>query len=477
MTIKEIEERAGMTRANVRFYEAEGLLAPQRLENGYRDYSEEDLSVLLRVRLLRALGTPLDDIRALQRGEQTLDEVLDRRLDGMAAEQAQMEAARMVCLTLRGEGAAFDTLDAARYLDQLENAPAVPATDEVTELRVPWRRFWARFFDGCLYRALGLAVLTLGLRAVTPARGVTFLHGLLLWAVSVVLTVLLEPLLLSRFGATPGKWLLGLRVTDPDGRYLTREAAYTRTVDMLVHGMAFNVPVVRVFCLIRSLVRCEDGRPLAWETDSAVAVRDAGSWRYIPYAVAYAAVLALAALAMLLSWRMPNRGELTAAELSENYARAVQLYGGDTEFRLDPDGTWTKIDGTVGYVGLPSEEMAPPALLIEERDGAVTGVSFEGNVPMLNIRGIEACLVCAFAGAQKDAGLWYGEVRQVMTRLLGWSDDPLQTDVCGVRVESRTEYYDISIPTLTYDDVAGTFATEEFPATRMHVVFSMRLTE
>ena len=39
MTIKEIEERTGMDRANIRFYEKEGLLAPERLANGYRDYT------------------------------------------------------------------------------------------------------------------------------------------------------------------------------------------------------------------------------------------------------------------------------------------------------------------------------------------------------------------------------------------------------------------------------------------------------
>ena len=37
MTIKELENRTGMTRANIRFYEGEGLLSPRRLENGYRD--------------------------------------------------------------------------------------------------------------------------------------------------------------------------------------------------------------------------------------------------------------------------------------------------------------------------------------------------------------------------------------------------------------------------------------------------------
>ena len=46
MTIKEMEARTGLTRANIRFYEAEGLITPERRPNGYRDYSEEDLAVL-----------------------------------------------------------------------------------------------------------------------------------------------------------------------------------------------------------------------------------------------------------------------------------------------------------------------------------------------------------------------------------------------------------------------------------------------
>ena len=40
MTIKDVEERTGLSRSNVRFYEKEKLVEPSRNEsNGYRDYS------------------------------------------------------------------------------------------------------------------------------------------------------------------------------------------------------------------------------------------------------------------------------------------------------------------------------------------------------------------------------------------------------------------------------------------------------
>ena len=49
MTSKEMEERSGVPRANIRYYEAEGLLSPSRAKNGYRDYSEADLAALEKI--------------------------------------------------------------------------------------------------------------------------------------------------------------------------------------------------------------------------------------------------------------------------------------------------------------------------------------------------------------------------------------------------------------------------------------------
>ena len=49
MTIKEVEKKLNITRANIRFYEKEGLLQPKRCDNEYRDYSEDDLKRLEKI--------------------------------------------------------------------------------------------------------------------------------------------------------------------------------------------------------------------------------------------------------------------------------------------------------------------------------------------------------------------------------------------------------------------------------------------
>ena len=97
MNIKEIEERSGLTRANIRYYEQEGLIAPVRRENKYRDYSEEDLETLLRIALLRNLGFSLDEIRRLQSGELELAAAMRERSAALESEGQRLLAARNVC--------------------------------------------------------------------------------------------------------------------------------------------------------------------------------------------------------------------------------------------------------------------------------------------------------------------------------------------------------------------------------------------
>ena len=52
MTIKEVEQILNIPRATIRYYEKEKLIDPQRTENGYRDYSDEDVELLKKIIIL-----------------------------------------------------------------------------------------------------------------------------------------------------------------------------------------------------------------------------------------------------------------------------------------------------------------------------------------------------------------------------------------------------------------------------------------
>jgi len=64
MKIGEIAERVGVTTSRIRFYEKSGLLSPQRnWDNGYRDYSSDDVQFLKMVLTAQDLGFSLREIR------------------------------------------------------------------------------------------------------------------------------------------------------------------------------------------------------------------------------------------------------------------------------------------------------------------------------------------------------------------------------------------------------------------------------
>ncbi|MBR1781871.1 MAG: MerR family transcriptional regulator, partial [Oscillospiraceae bacterium] len=297
MNIKEIETRSGLTRANVRFYEAEGLLHPARGENGYRDYSEEDLALLLRVRLLRTLGVGLAEIRALIAGSATLTEVLSGQEETLRRRQREDAIAEQVCRQMEADGAAFADLDSRRYLAALEHPDALKE-DALPRVKAPWQRFWARELDLLTWVLLFVVgegvLLQRGLLDAGASLFSTGLDRLIIWLLVLVAIALVEPLELHFFGTTLGKWIFGLRVTDIDGNRLTTAAARERTTQVLVSGLGLNIPLVRLFFLWRSYRRCADGLgELAWEADTVLVQRDARPWRYAAAMLAAAALLAL----------------------------------------------------------------------------------------------------------------------------------------------------------------------------------------
>lgn len=59
MQISELAHRAGTTVKAVRYYEQLGLITPERLVNGYRDYDEAHLRAVREIRELTAIGIPV----------------------------------------------------------------------------------------------------------------------------------------------------------------------------------------------------------------------------------------------------------------------------------------------------------------------------------------------------------------------------------------------------------------------------------
>lgn len=121
MKINEVEALVGITKKNIRFYEAEGLLTPRRnSENGYRDYGEAEVETLRRIKLLRKLGFPLEEIRQMQTGSRTVGDGMRRHLVTLEREQENLRSAAQLCAGLTDCAEKLDALDAQSLLEKME---------------------------------------------------------------------------------------------------------------------------------------------------------------------------------------------------------------------------------------------------------------------------------------------------------------------------------------------------------------------
>ena len=120
MKINEVEQQAGITKRNIRFYEQQGLLSPKRnTENGYREYTEEEILELKKIKLLRKLSLPIEEIRKIQNGDLLLEDALQRQIIVLEREKSNLEEMSGLCLSLSKEHCQYSTLFPEYFLERM----------------------------------------------------------------------------------------------------------------------------------------------------------------------------------------------------------------------------------------------------------------------------------------------------------------------------------------------------------------------
>ena len=406
MTIKELEERTGMTRANIRYYEQEGLLAPARKENGYRSYSEEDCEDLLKIKLLRQLQFSLQEIRDLQDGTLSLTQAMEGRSAVLEGESSALLSARDVCRTIEREVPDYAALDPQVYLRQL-SAPRDTAAADVAQPH-PWRRYFARSLDLTLAGlAVSLVRFCVFRQTVDSGAGARIVQLILSWTV----LMLAEPFLLHFWGTTVGKRLFGIRVVSiRTGEKLGLSEAFSRTGMVFACGDGASIPLVNIGCNIYSYYRyAVKGEPLAWEEDNTEQFSDM-TWRApVGYVLAVAAVVGVTYLAGISTLLPPNRGDLTVAEFAENYNYYRDHFEIDPRFSLDRDGKWEKAEDPGFVVISLGGELPQPDYVFTTEDGVITQVSWsytmEEENAVLDTVSPQLCWM-ALAAAQRGTHVW-----------------------------------------------------------------------
>ena len=307
MTISEIEERSGLLRANIRFYESEGFLSPVRDANGYRNYSDEDLAVLGKIKLLRSLQVPLHRIKDLHHGDRSLSEVMGEHIEKLKAEQLELKKSQRVCEVICRENAEYATMDTAHYIELLTSWSQETGLREEwkredrEKVQAPFRRLFARMFDHMLYMILWF-LLVFGFHKLCPFSETTLVLLVFVGLLGIgpwLLALLFETFLLHWFGTTPGKWLLGLRVTYDLGGSIPLDMAWARTRRaVFAINEEFPIRHQEWYQTKQIYEQAERGEPLLWDymANTSLELKDRETWRSVVYAILIVVLLLVVAL-------------------------------------------------------------------------------------------------------------------------------------------------------------------------------------
>lgn len=416
MQIRDLEHATGLDRATIRFYEKEGLICPQRQENGYRTYSVQDEKSLLRIKLLRSLGMSLETIRNLQQGREDFPSALEMQRRTLENTIRQDQRAKEVCLEIRDQVRQYEELDATPYLKKLQppqaeipgkQAENVPEFHEQVQLPShPFRRFFARMLDHALLLCLLEVLLIVILRVRPYGETLSTVISFGSW----FLAVPVQALCLSLWGTTPGKWVMALSVRSVDGNRLTFREAFRREWAVLQDGLGFTIPIWTLWKMYKSYQRYRQWPDLDWDEDC--------EYNYGDWAVRRKAFLAGICCGLFACVFLTSRSQtrpkhlgtsLTIEQFAENYNFARTILDANSQPRLQPDGEKYPQEGiensAIVYIGAhPDDNVGNFQYVVE--DGRLREIRYANRWTNIQapISMPDQCVVAVYAivTAQRD---------------------------------------------------------------------------
>lgn len=449
MNIAEAERRTGLTRANIRFYEKEGLLTPTRGENGYRDYTEDDVQTLRKIMLLRRLRLSVPDIRAIESGEKALPEAAAGQLDVLQGDIRESEQAYAMCRAICEDRAEWNGLDVDRYQSIVLPADDPREKDRIPPAGCPWRRFFARNVDAGLYGLLWL-MLSQWVFRINPENFIQITASLA-WSaacayVGWLLTFVFEPVLLHYWGTTPGKWIFGLSVRDEDGNKLSIRTAYARLWGVFGYGNCYALPFFDWYYNYKCYRACKE-EELPWDLENgcSIVVREREvRWYRVALYLLVIALRAAAGYGIDLHAKLPpNRGELTLEQFVENCNDYLK-YNENLPPYVTADGTWDADMPTGGWTVVLAA-FADVSVETDE-DGYVQSVTITADSQDGSLGSTERrTIFYAFAASYEKWSRLYADTMSDFIKD-GWDYDAPDTknvkeaDLGGLKLRYEYEY-------------------------------------
>ena len=135
----------------------------------------------------------------------------------------------------------------------------------------PWRRYWARLFD--ITFIMPIYIFIIALFSPGLSYGITrmdsFVGGILLL---LFYLIFFEPMMLSSFGTTPGKALLGIKIRALSGKKISYTTAMRRGFLVWLSGMGMGIPFIALLTMIFAYRRLKRNGITNWDEKCGINV-------------------------------------------------------------------------------------------------------------------------------------------------------------------------------------------------------------
>ena len=129
MLINEVAKLCNLTKKAVEYYTEQGLISPNILENGYRDFSEQDMEILKKIGLFRRLGLSIFEIKSVLANPDELKSILYKKTLELEQEkmnsiiQAKDENIKNIDEFIRKNKEVLDQYNEYKKTEEFKNSP------------------------------------------------------------------------------------------------------------------------------------------------------------------------------------------------------------------------------------------------------------------------------------------------------------------------------------------------------------------
>ena len=121
MRLNEVIKQVDLSKRAIKFYEEKGLLKTKRDSNGYRNYTDKDISLLKEISSYRKMGIGLSDIKGILDDKSVLKQILIEKKKEITISQNELEALEKFIENNNIEEL-YDSVDYKTLADAIQNS-------------------------------------------------------------------------------------------------------------------------------------------------------------------------------------------------------------------------------------------------------------------------------------------------------------------------------------------------------------------